>query len=132
MRELGRHRYHPRDVVGRWTVIRHASPVQRPHGNNRTVWRHRVEVRCVCGDSDVVLERVLTKGRSRGCSSRTCMHAHRTRQDIEFWDRLRTEAESLRKQADEAEQRAAGAELRIAQAKEKLAGLCSKLEARWR
>lgn len=133
MRDLGKHRYHAGDTVGRWTVVRHAAPKQCPDGRNRLIWRRRLSVRCVCGFTEIVLERTLVGGMSRGCPSKTCMHAEQTRQEIAWLAATQEHAAEMRRLADEAELVAADAAIRIKAAREKLDGLTSKLAARtWR
>ncbi len=110
MRLLGRHRYHPGNTIGRWTVVRHLSPVQRAHGRDKLIHQHRVLVRCVCGMTRMVREVVLLKGKSSGCASRTCGHIHRLRSHVASMEatRLRALAE-----AEEAQARIAAVNVKV-------------------
>jgi len=52
---------------GRYKVVRHAAPTLTSGGLRATV-----TVECVCGHENVVLEAELKRGRSAGCSSKSC------------------------------------------------------------
>jgi hypothetical protein len=100
VRFLGQHKLHPGDVFGRWTVVRHMSPVQRVHGRDKFVHQHRVLVRCICGETRMVREVVILKGRSRGCASRTCGHSHRIRAEVAKVEEVRERARREYEDAD--------------------------------
>lgn len=110
MRFLGAHRYRPGDAIGRWTVVRHLSPVQRMHGRDKIIHQHRVLVRCVCGEVRSVREVVLSKGKSSGCPSRTCGHIHRIRRDVAVLEATRQRALA---EAQEAEMRILAANTKV-------------------
>jgi hypothetical protein len=129
MRDLGRHKYNPGDVIGRWTVVRHASPVQRSHGRGRLVWRRRLSVRCECGVTELVLERSLVKGLSRGCTSTYCVLAHKARAELAEWQALKEHVAEMREVADV--DRGEVAQRMIASVNAKLDRLNARLRSRW-
>lgn len=65
----------PGTTVGRWTIIRPATPAQL------NGWmRRRHLARCVCGRTQLVFEHYLRHGRSKGCASAACRHAWQAKQ----------------------------------------------------
>lgn len=81
--KIGPPRLLPGAVVGRWTVVRLATPRLRGHGLRggigRMIWTRRVLVRCVCGAMRITDERYVIKGESLGCSKKTCQFAKGSR-----------------------------------------------------
>lgn len=120
---LGPHRYHPRDVIGRWTVIRHASPVERWRVD-KTIRVHRVHVRCACGHERDIEEHELYRGKSSGCPSRTCIRIEAlrslVREQVTRYERAVLEVESAAACARDLEARLADV---IARSRHMRAGL---------
>lgn len=112
---LAPHRYHPGDTVGRWTVVRHASPVERWHGT-KVVRRHRVYVRCICGYEKPVEELALAKRRTRGCTSRMCHIEHGIRTRL---DQVGRDLDAIERRANEYREEAKALEKRLADALER-------------
>lgn len=56
----------------RWTVIRHATPVQRERRRGQLIFCRRVVVRCVCGWERLAWETDVATGRSNGCPKAGC------------------------------------------------------------
>lgn len=118
-RELGEHYYQPGDVIGRWTVVRHASPVTREVRRGHVIRQHRVHVRCACGVRRDVEERRLRHGLSGGCASKACMHVAALVAECRELEAVR---EAARRQEREASERLAAIVEKLDRVRSRLPG----------